>query len=67
MAERFKVWATVEVIREEQDQYLDVGEPVPIGEFESFEQANDFLASISTDGVGAKSSDVYPPAKENVG
>ncbi len=53
MATEYKIWAKIEELNLETEEYRDLGEPVPIGEFDTVEEAEAFLKGISWDGEGA--------------
>lgn len=48
----FKVWGEIEA-QADPDQYKTVGEPVPLATFDTYDEANAFLAAQSLDGQGA--------------
>ncbi len=48
MAKVYKVWGVVEEFDEAQDSYEDVSEPAMLAEFETQEEAQDFLNKLDT-------------------
>lgn len=48
MAETFKVWVHVERIDEEQDVYEDAALPDSLAEFDTYQEACEFVASLPT-------------------
>ncbi len=49
----YKVWAYVEQLDTATEEYTDLGEPTPIGEFDTVEEADAFVNHMSIDGEGA--------------
>lgn len=46
MMKTYKVWIEIEEIDEENDSYLNKGEPMSIGEFASLEEAEMFQRTL---------------------
>ena len=44
---KYKCWVTIEEIDEEEGTYEDVGEPEAIGEFDTLEEAEEFVAALA--------------------
>ena len=60
----YKVWVEIEEIDEENDSYLNVGEPSPIANFATFDEANMFALTLYRESqdnpVGIPDSKINP-------
>jgi|TARA_B100000900_G_C20418011_1_gene649738 hypothetical protein len=60
----YKVWVEIEEIDEENDSYLNVGEPSPIANFATFDEANMFVLTLYREAqknpVGIPESKINP-------
>ena len=48
MLKTYRVWMQIEKIDEEDDCYENVSEPVPLGDFDTLEEAEAFQQTITT-------------------
>ena len=60
----YKVWVEIEEIDEENDSYLNVGEPSSIANFATFDEANMFVLTLYREAqknpVGIPESKINP-------
>ena len=60
----YKVWVEIEEIDEEKDSYMNVGEPSPIANFATFEEADMFVLTLYRESqnnpVGIPDSKINP-------
>ena len=47
---KYKVWIAIEEINEEEDFYEDVGMPESLGEFDTLEEAKEFVEVLDRQG-----------------
>ena len=43
----YKVWIHIEEVNDDEDYYQDIGEPVPVGEFENLDDAVYAVADLA--------------------
>ena len=48
MIKTYRVWVEIEKIDEENDSYENVSEPVPLGDFDTLEEAEVFQQTIES-------------------
>ena len=46
MSKEYKVWAHIELTDEDNDIYEDVGEPESLGQFDTLEEAEEFVGNL---------------------
>ena len=51
MDKTYRVWAHVE--EQDSESYRDLAEPVPIGDFDTAQEADAFLKTLTVDGEGS--------------